>query len=78
LSKIQGFNFAAFINSLGHPSPNGKTHRQIDHILIYRRRHSGVPDVRSFRGVGCDADHYLVIANVRDRLALNKPRNTKI
>jgi hypothetical protein len=30
-------------------SPDGKTHNQIDHILVYRRRQSNVLDVRSFR-----------------------------
>jgi hypothetical protein len=29
-------------------SPDGKTHSQIDHILIDRRRHSNVLDVQSF------------------------------
>jgi hypothetical protein len=27
--------------------PDCKKHNQIDHILIYRRRHSGILDVRS-------------------------------
>ena len=28
--------------------------------------------MRSFRGVDCDTDHYLVIAKVRERLAVGK------
>jgi hypothetical protein len=47
-------------------------HNQIDHILIDRRRHSSILDVRSFRAADCDSDHYLVVAKVRKRLAVGK------
>jgi len=53
-------------------SPDGKTHNQIDHILIDRRWHSSVLDVRSFMGADCDTDHYLTTAKVRERLAVGK------
>jgi hypothetical protein len=56
------------IHKYAWTSPDGNTHNQIDHILIDRRRHSSVLDVRSFRAVDCDTDHSLVVANVRERL----------
>jgi hypothetical protein len=31
-----------------------------------------VPDVGSFRAADCDTDHCLVVANVGERLAVNK------
>jgi hypothetical protein len=40
--------------------------------LIDRRRHSSILYVRSFRGADCDSDHYLVVAKVRERLAVSK------
>jgi hypothetical protein len=46
-------------------------------ILIARRRHSSVLDVRSFRAADCDTDHYLVVAKVRKRLAVNKQGSHK-
>jgi hypothetical protein len=44
----------------------------MDHILIDRRRHSSVPDVRSFRAADCDMDHYLGGGKIRERIAVNK------
>ena len=51
---------------------DGKTHNQTDHILIDRRRHSSILDVRSVRGADCDTDHYLVVPNVREIMAVTK------
>jgi hypothetical protein len=53
-------------------SPEGKTQNHIDHVLIDRRRHSIILDIRSFRGADCDSDHHLVVAKVRERLAVSK------
>ena len=53
-------------------SPDGKTHNQIDHILIDRRSHSSKLDVYFFRRADSDTDHYLVVANVWERLTVSK------
>jgi len=52
-------------------SPDEKTHNQVDHTLI-DRRWSIIFDVLSIRGAECETDHYLVIAKVRERLAVRK------
>jgi hypothetical protein len=44
-------------------------------ILIDRRRHSSVPDICSFRAEDCDTDNYLVVARVRETVAVNKQRS---
>ena len=53
-------------------SPDGKTYNKIDHILLDRRWHLSILDVQSFRGADCDTDNYLVVAKVRERLAVSK------
>ena len=53
-------------------SPDVKIDNQIDHILIGRKEYQRILDVRFFSGADCDTDHYLVVAKVRERLAVNK------
>jgi hypothetical protein len=65
------------IHKYAWTSPDGKTHNQIDHILVDRRRHSNIFDVRSCTAADCDTDHYLVVAKVRERLAVNKQRSNR-
>jgi hypothetical protein len=51
-------------------SPDGKTHNQINHILIDRRWHSSILDVQSCRGADCGNDHNQMVAKIRERLAV--------
>jgi hypothetical protein len=60
------------------PSPDGKTHNQVDHVLIDRKRHSSVVDVQLFRAADCDTDHYLVVAKVKERLAVSKQTTHRV
>jgi hypothetical protein len=53
-------------------SHDGKTHNQIDHILIDKRWHSSIPAVRLFWAADCNTDYYLVVAKVRERLTVSK------
>jgi len=41
-------------------STDGKTHNRTDHVLMDKRWHLNIFDVRPFRGADCDTDHYLV------------------
>jgi hypothetical protein len=58
--------------------PEGKTHNQIDHVSKDKRGHSSIVDVRSFGGADCYSDPYLVVANVRERLAVSKRAAQKV
>jgi hypothetical protein len=45
--------------------------------MVDNGRHLSVHDVQSFRAANCDTDHYLVVAKVKERLAVNKQRSYK-
>ena len=46
--------------------------------MIDRRRQSSILDVRSFRGADSDIDYYMVVAKVRERLAVRKHEAQKL
>ena len=58
------------IHQYSRTSPSGKTRNQTDHILIERRWHSCILDVRSCREVKCDTDHYLMVAKIGEKLTV--------
>jgi len=60
------------IHKYNWTSPDGKNHTQIDHVLIDGRWHSSILDIHIFRGDDCGADHYFVVANFKETLAVNK------
>ena len=45
--------------------------------MFIDRWQSSILDVHSFRGTDCDTDHYLVIAQVWERLAVSKQAEQK-
>jgi hypothetical protein len=45
------------------------------HVLVDRQIHSSILDVQSLRATDCDTDHYLVAAEVRQRLVVNNQRS---
>jgi hypothetical protein len=59
-------------------SPDRNAHNQTDHVLIDRRWHTSISDVRSFRGADCDTNRCLVVAKMRERLAVSKRAAQKI
>ncbi len=62
-------------------SPNGKTHNQIDHIMVKKSFRSSVNinRTRSFPGADVGSDHKLLMMTFRLRLKrIIKPTNTRI
>ena len=55
--RVQHFSIRTFINTW--TSPDGETRNQIDHVLVDKRWHSSVIDVRTVRGTDCNSDHHL-------------------
>jgi hypothetical protein len=51
--------------------PEAKKCNHIDHILIFRRRYLIMLAVLSFTGSDYDIDHNLLLAKVRQRLAVS-------
>jgi len=48
-------------------------HNQICHVLIDKRRRSNTVDGQSIiGGADCDTDHYVVVAEVTQRLSVSK------
>ena len=60
------------IHKYNWTSPCWNNHKETDSILIDRRRHSSILDVRSFRGADCGTDQRPVVVNVRERWERNK------
>lgn len=49
-------------------SPDGRTRNQIDHVLIQRKYRSSITDVRSYKGIDCDPDHFTIITKLKTKL----------
>jgi hypothetical protein len=61
------------IHKFNWTSADGKTHNQTDHILIDRRQHSSILDVRWFRVKNYNTEYYLMVVNLcRDWQSINK------
>jgi hypothetical protein len=53
------------------------SHNKKNDDLFYKRKHSNVLDVCSFRGADFDTDHYLVVAKLRERISVSKRARKK-
>jgi hypothetical protein len=59
-------------NSHKFTSPDGKTRNQIDYILIVRRQHSSVHNMRSFKAADSGTNPIFFSNKARGRLAVSK------
>jgi hypothetical protein len=50
---------------------------QVHHTLLDKRWPSSPLDIQSFRVAVCDADHYLVVGTVREKLSVSKRATRK-
>jgi hypothetical protein len=53
-------------------SPDGKMKHQINHVLIDKRWHSSIVEVKSFRGTDSDTHYYLVDEEITERISVSK------
>jgi hypothetical protein len=58
-------------------APNHRTSNQIDHIAISKKWRS-LLDVRSYKGADVASDHYLVVAQIKLKLAANRSPNQRV
>jgi len=54
---------------------NHHTSNQIDHITISKKWRRSLLDMRSYRGADVASDHYLVVAQLKLKLAANRSSN---
>jgi len=53
----------------------GRTKTQIDHVIIDKRNQSSITNMRTYRGVDGDLDHYLVVAKFSLKLSAKWKRH---
>ncbi|XP_023311624.1 craniofacial development protein 2-like [Anoplophora glabripennis] len=53
-------------------APNGDYTNQIDHVLVEREDERNITDIRSYRGIDIDSDHFMVGIKVRQTIPEKK------
>jgi hypothetical protein len=59
-------------------APNHHTSNQINHIAISKKWRRLLLDLRSYRGADVASDHYLVVAQLKLKLAANRSSNQQV